>query len=357
MNVPLLDLKRQHATIRSEVDRAVREVVESQMFIKGPKVVELEARLAESVKRREGFFRSDQTTACRLVHGEADFLPGLVVDRYDEVLVLQASSAGAERIKALAARTLAGLVGTPCVYERSDVMSRQLEGMPSSEGPLAGKAPEGPVQVLENGQRLRVDVVNGQKTGAYLDQRENRRRAAGFAAGRDVLDAFCYTGWFAASALAGGADRVTLVDSSSPALALASENVGMSGYKERTRLIEADVFSCLRSFRDEGRRFDMIFLDPPKLAPTRAHARKASRAYKDLNLLAMKLLVPGGILATFSCSAGMDAAFFQEVLSWAAVDAGREVQIVERLGQAPDHPVRLSFPESEYLKGFICRVF
>ncbi|MBL7162487.1 MAG: class I SAM-dependent rRNA methyltransferase [Anaerolineales bacterium] len=295
----------------------------------------------------------------RLVHAESDGLPGLVVDRYADTLVMQVLSAGAERWRETIADLLLELTGARRIFERSDVEVRKLEGLPLRIGILRGE--EGPeplrVQIEENGLKFWVDVSQGHKTGFYLDQRLTRARVRALAGGRDVLDCFSYSGGFTLNALAGDAASVTAVDSSADALALAEENRTLNDLpSEKIEWLEGDVFQVLRTFRDGRRTFDMIILDPPKFAPTSSLAQKAARGYKDINLLAFKLLRPGGILVTFSCSGGISAEFFQKIVAGAALDAGVDAQIIERLGQSPDHPVALNFPEGAYLKGLIVRV-
>ncbi|MBM3144342.1 MAG: methyltransferase domain-containing protein [Chloroflexi bacterium] len=295
---------------------------------------------------------------CRLVHAESDCLPGLVVDRYADTLVVQVLSAGAERWKETIADLLLELTDARRIYERSDVDVRTLEGLPLRVGILRGEAGPDPlrIQIVEHGLRFRVDVSRGHKTGFYLDQRINRARVRTLAAGRRVLDCFSYTGGFALNALAGGAASVAAVDSSAEALTLAEENRALDDLPgEKIEWLEGDVFQVLRAFRDQRRDFDMIILDPPKFAPTSSQAQKAARGYKDINLLAFKLLRPGGILTTFSCSGGVSAEFFQQIVAGAALDAGVDAQIIEHLGQSPDHPVALNFPEGAYLKGLVIR--
>ncbi len=295
--------------------------------------------------------------ACRLVYGEADGLPGVIADRYGDTLVLQLSSAGAERWRDVIADSLLEASGVARVYERSDVDARELEGLPPATGVLRGDAPPPSIEIVEQGVRFLVDVQQGHKTGFYLDQRSNRHIVGQLARDREVLNCFCYTGGFSLHALAGGARHVTSIDSSAAALAWARHQLAHNGFDaQRASWQEADVFKALRTLRDGGRSFDLIVLDPPKFAPTGAHAEKAARGYKDINLLAFKLLRPGGLLATFSCSGGVSEDLFQKIVAGAALDAGVEAQIVQRLSQAPDHPVLLSFPESAYLKGLILRV-
>ena len=295
------------------------------------------------------------SNAYRLIYAESDGLPGLIVDRYGDVLVLQSLTVGSELWKETIADVLLEETGLRVIYERSDADVRELEGLPSKVGPLRDAMNQLPLTITENGLKFRINVESGHKTGFYLDQRNNRLRVRELAEGRDVLDCFCYTGGFTVNALAGGAKSVVVVDSSAEALSLGRENVELNGWQaESVEWCEGDVFQVLRKFRDEGRSFDMIVLDPPKFAPTAAQAEKASRGYKDINLLSFKLLRPSGILVTFSCSGGIDATLFQKIVASAALDAGVEAQIVEHLAQGPDHPVALNFPEGAYLKGLVC---
>ncbi|HYK15572.1 MAG TPA: class I SAM-dependent methyltransferase [Burkholderiales bacterium] len=291
----------------------------------------------------------------RLVHAESDGLPGVVIDRYGETVVLQLSSAGAMRWRDAIADAAMQAVKPHTLYERSDADVLALEGLQSSIGLLRGTAPASPLLVYELGAMFEVDVPRGHKTGFYLDQRTNRARVRELAEKREVLDCFAYTGGFTVNALAGGAAKVTAIDSSGPALELLQRNVALNKLPAG-ECIEGDVFQLLRKLRDRARSFDLIVLDPPKFAPTAAHAEKASRAYKDINLLAFKLLRPGGLLFTFSCSGGVSRELFQKIVAGAALDAGVNAQIVEHLSAGADHPVALNFPEGDYLKGLICRV-
>lgn len=298
-------------------------------------------------------------SAPRLVNAESDGLPGVVVDRYGDFLVCQFLTAGAEFWKGTVVEVLTAGVffAARGVYERSDVDVREKEGLPPTTGVLWGEAPPDLIEIDEYGARFLVDVKGGHKTGFYLDQRENRRIVGELARGREALNAFAYTGGFAVTALRGGATRVTNVESSAPALELARRNAALNGFDESVcENVEADVFAALRKFRDAGRSFGLVVLDPPKFAHTVGQVEKASRAYKDINLLAFKLLRPGGLLVTFSCSGAVSADLFQKIVFGAALDAGREAQIIGRLTQAPDHPVLLTFPEGEYLKGLVLRV-
>lgn len=312
------------------------------------------ARIATALRLREALPAARHTNAMRLVNGESDGLPGLVVDRYADVLVAQFLSAGAERWRDEILDALAQASGCAAIYERSDAEVRALEGLAPRVGFARGSREARRCPIIEHGLHFRVDVAEGQKTGFFLDQRDNRQRIRALAAGREVLDAFCYTGGFALAALAGGARRVTAVESSAAALEVARENLaanalGASGIA----FVQADVFAFLRRLRDRGERFDLVILDPPKFAPTAAQVRAAARAYKDINLLAFKLLAPGGLLATFSCSGAIPAPLFQSIVAGAALDAGVEARILERFAAAADHPVALEFPEGEYLKGLL----
>jgi 23S rRNA (cytosine1962-C5)-methyltransferase len=295
-------------------------------------------------------------TGCRLIHAEADGLPGIIADRYDSVVVVQLLSAGAQHWRRTIVDSLAALPGVACVYERSDAEVRTLEGLAPSTGVAWGALPER-VELVEDGLVYAVDVAAGQKTGFYLDQRDNRAHVRRLARGRETLNVFCYTGGFTLSALAGGAHRVVSIDSSAEALELARANVARnrSLAAEAAQWRCADAFSELRRLRDAGAAFDLVVLDPPKFAPTAAHAERASRAYKDINLWALKLLRAGGLLATFSCSGGVDPGLFRKIVAGAAADAGADATIVARYGAAADHPVTLAFPEGDYLKGLLLR--
>lgn len=314
-------------------------------------------RLRKSWERRETLRAANHTTAYRLVNAESDLLPGLVVDRYGEFLVVQILTLAAERWRDEIVSALAELCHPAGIYERSDVDVRRKEGLNLAAGVVWGKEPPDTVEILEHARKFLVDIKRGQKTGFYLDQRENRRRIAQYAADRDMLNCFCYTGGFSVYAGAAGALRIVNVDTSRDALALAKRNMALNGLAVADdEYVEGDVFQVLRAYRDQGRTFDLVVLDPPKFATSQSQVQAATRGYKDINLLAMQILRPGGILATFSCSGLVSPDLFQKVVFGASVDAGREVQILEKLTQASDHPILLSFPESEYLKGFICRV-
>ena len=304
-----------------------------------------------------------QSNGIRLVHGESDGLPGLVVDRYDDTLVAQFGTAGMERWKDVLADALMRETGLSKLYERSDASSRALEGLPEATGWLRGgtladgqPAPTG-ITLREHDWQLTLDVAEGHKTGCYRDLRDSRKRVAEVTRQRQfgsVLNCYCYTGGFTVAALAGGAGHVTSIDSSAPALERARAHVALNGFAaERAEFLDADVNASLRRFGAEGRTFDAIILDPPKFAPTAAHADRAARAYKDINRLAFKLLAPGGVLFTYSCSGGISADLFHKIVASAGSDAGVDGYITERLGGAPDHPMTIAFPEGEYLTGLV----
>ncbi|HEX6268077.1 MAG TPA: class I SAM-dependent rRNA methyltransferase [Burkholderiales bacterium] len=317
-------------------------------------VVFFRARLQRAIALREALPASRHTNALRLVHGESDGLPGLIVDRYADVLVAQFLAAGVERWREPILDLLAELTACEAIFERSDAEVRKLENLPLRVGFARGNRNASRCPIVEYGLNFRVDVEQGQKTGFFLDQRENRQRVRELAAGREVLDGFCYTGGFSIAALAGGAARVTAIESSAPALEVARENLAANPLDAaRVGFLEGDVFGELRRLRDRGASFQMVILDPPKFAPTAAQARNAARAYQDINLLALKLLAPGGLLATFSCSGGVSPELFQSIVAGAALDAGAHARIIERFGAAADHPVALEFPEGEYLKGLL----
>ena len=311
-----------------------------------------ERRLARAVALRSRL--AIASDGLRLVHAEADGLPGLIVDRYGELLVAQFLSAGAERWKATIADALLAVTGCTRLYERSDSGVRALEGLVPAAGWLRG-AGATEVTIAEHDWRLTLDVASGHKTGFYLDQRDNRAAFARWVLQlglKDVLNGYCYSGGFTVAALAGGAARVTSIDSSAAAIELVAAHVALNGFDAASsEAVDADVNAFLRAAVRNGRRFDAIVLDPPKFAPTAAHAERAARAYKDINRLALDLLAPGGLLFTFSCSGGIGAELFHKIVAGAAIDAAVDGAIVQRLEAAPDHPTTLAFPEGEYLKG------
>lgn len=297
------------------------------------------------------------TDAVRLIFGEADGFPGLVVDWYGGTagqLVCQFQSVGVEAWKTAIVAALVSATGCPNVYERSDASVREREGLPLMTGSLAGAEPDAETLVTENSVRYAIDIRHGHKTGFYIDQRDNRRLVMELAAGREVLNCFCYTGGFSLAALKGGASKVTSIDSAGDALALARRNAELNGFDPaRAEWCDADVFKMLRSLRDEGRSFDLIVLDPPKFAATPGQVERAARAYKDINLLGFQLLRPGGLLFTYSCSGAISADLFQKIVAGAANDAKVDARILRRLSAGVDHPMTTSFPEGEYLKGLL----
>jgi len=312
------------------------------------------AACAKAVSARARFdINSD---AMRLVHGESDDLPGLIVDRYGDTLVAQFLSSGAERWKTVLADALLAATGLTKLYERSDASGRAREGLPEVTGWLRGT---GPVELLlhEHDWQLALNIATGHKTGFYLDQRDSRKKFSNYCRRlkfERVLNCYCYSGGFTVAALTGGAAHVTSIDSSAPALEMAAANVARNGFAvSRVSFMDADVNASLRQFDTEGKTFDAIVLDPPKFAPTVLHAERAARAYKDINRLAFKILAPGGVLFTYSCSGGISVDLFHKIVASAGIDAQVDGFIVERMGGAPDHPMTINFPEGEYLKGLV----
>ena len=312
------------------------------------------ARIARAISARALF--AINSDGMRLIHGESDGLPGLVVDRYADTLVAQFSSCGAEKWKSVIVQALLAQTGLARLYERSDTSVRTLEGLPEATGWLAGSG-DTEIIITEHDWKLSLNVAEGHKTGFYLDQRDSRNKFAAYARRlgfKDVLNCYCYTGGFTVAALAGGAQHVTSIDSSGPAIERAKANVALNGFDAgRTTMRDADVNASLRQYLKEGRSFDAIVLDPPKFAPTVAHAERAARAYKDINRLALSILAPGGVLFTYSCSGGISADLFHKIVASAGTDAGVDAFISERMGGAPDHPMTIAFPEGEYLKGLV----
>jgi 23S rRNA (cytosine1962-C5)-methyltransferase len=314
----------------------------------------LRNRIQKALALREALPAARHTNALRLVNAESDGLPGLVVDRYADVLVVQFLAAGVERWRDAILDLLVEVSGCEAIFERSDAEVRKLEGLETKVGFARGNRNASRCPIIEHGLNFRVDVEQGQKTGFFLDQRENRQRVRALAAGRAVLDGFSYTGGFAIAALAGGASRVCAIESSKDAIQVAQENLAANPLDAaKIEFVQGDVFAKLRTLRDQNAKFDLVVLDPPKFAPSAAQVKNAARAYKDINLWALKLLSPGGLLATFSCSGGVSSELFQSIVAGAAVDAGAEAKIIERFGAAADHPIATEFPEGEYLKGLL----
>ena len=319
-------------------------------------VARLRDRIHACVGARRRLIESGRTNAVRLINAEADGVPGCVADRYGSFIVCSFTAAASESFKGEIVKALRSAVPECAgVYERSDSDVRLREGLEKRTGLLDGTEPPEKVEIFEDGSRFLVDVRSGHKTGFYLDQRDNRAAVRACAESAEMLNAFCYTGGFGIAALAGGVKSVTHIDLSEGALSVARENAGLNGGADRSEFICGNVFDVLRKFRDCGRSFDLIVLDPPKFASSKAALMKAARGYKDINLLGMKLLRPGGTLATFSCSELMTTELFRKVVQDAAADAGRDFQIVSHLRQAQDHPEGLFFPEGLYLKGLLCR--
>jgi 23S rRNA (cytosine1962-C5)-methyltransferase len=310
-------------------------------------------RLDRSIRARKELCRA--TDACRLVFAESDGLPGLVVDRYGPWVVVQALALGVAARQDELVGLLADLLQPRGIWCRNDANVRLKEGLALETGLLWGEEPPAKVEIREHGHRFLVDLREGHKTGFYLDQRENRRRTASLCVGAEVLNVFAYTGSFGVYAAQAGASRVTNLDITSSALRLAEANHALNGCAAPETL-QGDAFEVLRDLRAAGRHFDVVILDPPKFAARQSEVARAARGYKDINLLAMQLLRPDGWLVTFSCSGAVSAELFQKIVFGASLDAERDAQIVDRLTQAQDHPVLLTFPEAEYLKGLICRV-
>ncbi len=300
---------------------------------------------------------TDTNNTVRLIFAEADFIPGLIADKYGDYISIQVHSAGLEKVKSIIVDELVQLLAPKSVYERSDLKSREHEGLADANGLLWGDMPPEFVDIIENGIQYKVNIIDGQKSGFYCDQRENRFLTAQYVKDKKVLDCFCYSGGFTLNAFREGASSVTSVDSSALAIETLKNNVAYNNFDvEKHTAIQSDVNKYLRQLGDEGEKFDLIILDPPKYAPSRSSLDKASRAYKDLNRRGLMLLESGGLLATFSCSGAMDIDTFKQVLAWAALDAGKEIQFIRQFNQPEDHPVRASFPEGEYLKGLLVRV-
>lgn len=315
------------------------------------------SRIRKAVSARKSLNESEHTNTYRLVFSEADFLPGLIADRYADFISVQILTAGIEQVKPILLDELDRLLKPQGIFDRSDTSARAHDGLPASFGVSAGIVPPEYITVKEHDIFYHVSIAEGQKSGFYCDQRDNRRLTAQFAKGKRVLDCFCYMGGFSLNCMKGGAAEVISVDSSAPAIETLKRNIEINDLVHIPhQAIISDVNKQLREYRDTGEKFDMIILDPPKYAPSRSSLNKASRAYKDLNRRAIGLLDAGGLLATFSCSGAVDMATFKQIIAWAALDAGKEIQFIYQFSQPADHPVRSSFPEGEYLKGLLCKV-
>jgi len=315
-------------------------------------------KVAVAVASRNDLLADGTTNTCRLIFSESDYLPGLIVDKYAGHLAVQVLTSGIEKLLPIIIDELQQLLNPESIFDKSDASSRTHEGLETQNIVLAGNHPPERVEVKENGITYNINIAEGQKSGFYCDQRDNRKIVATYAKGKKVLDCFCYTGGFTLNSLQNGAALVTAVDSSVLAIDTLKENVSLNNFDTaKVTTITSDVNKQLRKFREDGELFDVVVLDPPKYAPSRSALDKASRAYKDLNRLGMLLLNKGGLLATYSCSGAMNMETFKQVIAWAALDAGKQVQFIHQFCQPEDHPVRASFPEGEYLKGLLCRVY
>jgi 23S rRNA (cytosine1962-C5)-methyltransferase len=314
-------------------------------------------KIANAIALRKELLTNEDANACRLIFSEADFLPGLIVDQYADFLSVQILSSGIEKAKPIIIEALVNALSPKGIFDRSDATARTHEGITAENGLLWGEAPAEFIAVKENGIVYHINIAEGQKSGFYCDQRDNRKILASYAKGKTVLDCFSYSGGFSLNAFYNGATQVTSVDSSALAIETLKQNIELNNFDvARHTAIQSDVNKQLRAFKEEGKKFDIVVLDPPKYAPSRSALDRAARAYKDLNRLGLQLLEKGGLLATFSCSGAVDIDTFKNILAWAALDAGKEIQIVKQFSQPEDHPIRLSFPEGEYLKGLLLRV-
>lgn len=316
-----------------------------------------EQRIKKAVESRAHLLKSKDTNAYRLIFSEADFLPGLIVDQYADFLSVQILSTGIEKIKPILIDILVKLLQPKGIFDRSDATARTHEGITAENGLLWGETPPAFIAVKENGITYHINIAEGQKSGFYCDQRDNRQLLAAYAKDKTVLDCFSYSGGFSLNAFKQGAKEITSVDSSALAIETLKQNMELNQFSTKDHVaIQSDVNKQLRAFKEEGKKFDIVVLDPPKYAPSRSALDRAARAYKDLNRLGLLLLESGGLLATFSCSGAVDIETFKQIIAWAALDAGKEVQVIRQFSQPEDHPIRLSFPEGEYLKGLLVRV-
>jgi len=313
-------------------------------------------RVQKAVKNRRHLL-TESNDSVRLIFAEADFLPGLIADKYADFISIQVHAAGIENVKNIIVDELVKLLSPKGIYERSDLKSREHEGLQDANGLLWGETPPEFVDMVENGIHYKVNIIDGQKSGFYCDQRENRYLTAQYVKGKRMLDCFCYSGGFTLNALREDVREVVAVDSSALAIETLKNNIIHNGFDvTKYTAVQSDVNKYLRTLGEQGEKFDVIVLDPPKYAPSRSTLEKASRAYKDLNRRGLMLLESGGLLATFSCSGAMDIDTFKQVIAWAALDAGKEIQFIRQFSQPEDHPVRASFSEGEYLKGLLVRV-
>ena len=316
-----------------------------------------EEKINQAISSRAHLAKNKETNTYRLIFSEADFLPGLIVDKYDDFLSVQILSSGIEKAKDIIIKLLVNALSPKGIFDRSDATARTHEGITAENGLLWGENPPPFIAVKENGITYHINIAEGQKSGFYCDQRDNRKFLAEYTEGKNVLDCFSYSGGFSLNAFKNGASSVTSVDSSALAIETLKQNINLNNFDESKHVaIQSDVNKQLRQFSEEDKKFDVIVLDPPKYAPSRSALDRAARAYKDLNRRGLMLLEKGGLLATFSCSGAVDIETFKQIIAWAALDAGKEVQIIKQFSQPEDHPVRISFPEGEYLKGLLVRV-
>lgn len=339
-----------HSQIRARVWSFEKQAIDKTFFVK---------RIQDANLLRQDIIERDGLTGYRLIAAESDGLPGITIDKYQNFLVCQLLSAGADYNRQTLVEALREVFPECSIYERSDVAVRKKEGLEQTTGVLFGDEPPKSVVIEENGIKISVDIVGGHKTGFYLDQRDSRQQSMKYVKDKEVLNCFSYTGGFGLYALKGGAKRVINADVSQPALDTAKANAELNGFdisKKRGVFLNADVFKLLREYRDQGTKFDVVIMDPPKFADNKSQLTGACRGYKDINMLAMQILNPGGTLLTYSCSGLMDQVLFQKVIADAAVDANRQVKFVERFEQAADHPTDTAYPEGFYLKGFACKV-
>ncbi|MBU2898846.1 class I SAM-dependent methyltransferase [Vibrio hepatarius] len=339
-----------HSQIRARIWSFDKQDIDLTFFVK---------RIEQALLLRQEIIERDGLTGFRLVAAESDGLPGITIDKYQNYLVCQLLSAGAEYQKETLTNALLTVFPSHNVYERSDVSVRKKEGLTERTGVLYGEAPPPSLVIEENDVKISVDIVSGHKTGFYLDQRDSRNQAIKYCKDKEVLNCFSYTGGFGLYALKGGAKRVINADVSQPALEIAKYNAELNQFdlsKKRAVFLNADVFKLLREYRDQRTKFDVVIMDPPKFAENKAQLNGACRGYKDINMLAMQIIKPGGVLLTYSCSGLMEQALFQKIIADAALDAGRQVKFVERFEQSADHPTDTAYPEGFYLKGFACKV-
>ena len=340
-------------SLKSQISVRVWSFVEDEKI----DVEFFERQIKQAIDLRSQIIDTTNTNAFRLINAESDGLPGLIVDKYNDYLVCQFLSAGAEFWKEEIVKLLSSILVPTGIYERSDVEVREKEGLVPTSGVLFGTEPSNLIEIVENGNKFFVDIKNGHKTGFYLDQRDNRKLFEKFSPGKEILNCFSYTGGFSVYAIKSGADKVINVDSSADALELAERNFVLNEIESsKYENINDDIFKYLRKLRDANKQFDIIILDPPKFADSVSQIDKASRGYKDINLLAIKLLKKGGVLFTFSCSGHITTELFNKIISDAALDSGRKVNVIKHLTQSPDHTVLTNFPEGLYLKGLVCKV-